>query len=259
VLVLLIVAALIFISWPSSPEIRHQNISESLIEQLSQNGLINPIEPGKPPATYYVRVNSPFAETGMNEEGYFFADSPRPCLVEFLHDVPLENYRIIAEMRQITGVDKAELGLYVSHAGPQNTGSTDNRFVKLIFADIGLKTHIYPISGGQPGNALFLRGERLQPPDPPVGIWQTALLKRCSYPSVHVAKGEQTPWRTVQLEITPYSIHAKLDDYQLLNADPSKITPEIRTPLYPHGGVGVYLRSGRVAIRKFSVESLRNS
>jgi len=241
-------------AWPKSPEKRHAVESRELVSALDRVGRLDLVPSAGLPKTHLVRVNQSLAQTGVSAENYFFAECPRPCLVELLPDVPYDRYLFTAELRQMTGLQDAEVGLYCGHVEVTDPPDSGHRFVILSFADVGLLAYKYPGPKGQAGSALNLQGFRYRPPDPPAGAWELGAIRWAWYPPPAVKNQMPGPWRQVSLEVSPDILLGKSDAVALTPGPARLVANSVLSPRYPRGALGVYVNSCQVQVRNCRIE-----
>lgn len=249
---------ILLLVWPKSPEARYAERSLELVSALDRNGRLDLVPSAGPPKTYLVRVNQSVAHTGMSAENYFFAECPRPCLVELLPDVPYDRYLFTAQIRQMSGMFEAEVGLYCGHVEVTDPPHPGHRFVFLSFADVGQLAYKYPGPEKQAGSALNLRGFRYQPPDPPVGVWEQGAIRRTWYPPPDVENEMPGPWRRLSLEVSPDVLMGKSDGVALTPGPARLIAQSVMSPRYPRGALGIYVNSCQVQVKSCWIERLPN-
>jgi hypothetical protein len=244
-----VVAFAIAIAKPEDPEAKHRRIAKWLLKELETNGSVELIGEKGPPRTHRFRVNGDVAKTGVTDDGYFFVEAAKPCLLELLPDAPDGPFSIEAEIRHDSGWSESNVGIYGCHTNDANDVS---RCIAFLLTDRGTNLRWDPQR--QRGNhRAFLAGYHWNQASFDRGIYGIETIQTHQYDSVKVIPGIESPWRQIEITFHSHFMMSRFDQTVLPPTETKMITSKSIAATYPAGGVGLSSQNGTLAVRSFIV------
>lgn len=244
---------------PQPPRVDPQGIGTAndlaaLRAELQANGKLTLLADNRPPRWARWVPDHAGAYGPAGQHATFSIHSDLRAMLELLPEVPMESYRIRAEIQRDRLHQGTRCGIYVCQ---KETASLSAReFLVVEFAgndgDANGRVSVEKVFDSQPELAK--------------GFYHAGALVSQSYSSVPES------WQKLRIDVSGSGLQAAINDKELkfvtakmidhvsvsLNSQPPNIETTIN-PYSPGGGVGLFLLSGAFSCRNFTLEPLSPS